>query len=554
MKKSVQFVSRIAIAVVLLAAVGIAAWWDHAQPDEPLLTGGTSPQVENVQIADARTLLACPGKPVLASLGEDPPESSDSSGDDTDSAGEDADGSGADTGEDADGPGGDTGEDAEPPVGTYDPDYAPDEADATSLINAMSLGPADSTPAPALLETLLAQDDTSAAETVELSGSGAVHNGSLTTDGPAAFTATTRADGAETPLVTGVRFGSATAGDLRGIAATPCIPAAAEQWLLGGQTEAGASAKLELMNPSDTAATVRLEIWGAVGPIDPVGSKSVLVPPGEHRSILLEGLAPGERRIAVRVQSSGARIGAVIQDVRTLGLQPAGVDYVAPSAPLSTEVRVPGIEIKDADESLLRLLIPGNDPGLVNIKLIGPNGEVAAEDLMEIEVPGGAVTDVSLRGVPEGSYTAVVESDVPITASGFVGTGEEDVERDIAWMPAVASDETNIFALPETSVAVGQTLVMNGSEVDVPARVFLVTDAGELVEEEVRIAAGETKEMDIPAAVDGEPVVGVLVESEQPITAGLALRAPEIEPAGVALLPATPRSILPSGIDVQLRR
>jgi len=46
----------------------------------------------------------------------------------------------------------------------------------------------------------------------------------------------------------------------------------------------------------------------------------------------------------------------------------------------------------------------------------------------------------------------------------------------------------------------------------------------------------------------------VLVESEQPVTAGLALRAPEIEPAGVALLPATPRSILPSGIDVQLRR
>src|SRR5699024_12406299 len=52
--------------------------------------------------------------------------------------------------------------------------------------------------------------------------------------------------------------------------------------------------------------------------------------------------------------------------------------YVAPSAPLSTEVSVPGIEIKDADESLLRLLIPGDDPGLVNIKLMGPDGEVAA--------------------------------------------------------------------------------------------------------------------------------------------------------------------------------
>src|SRR5699024_12511796 len=87
MKKSVQFISRITIAVVLLAAVGIAAWWDHAQSAEPLLPGGTSPQVENVQIDDARTLLACPGKPVLASLGEDPPQSSDSPATDTASSG-----------------------------------------------------------------------------------------------------------------------------------------------------------------------------------------------------------------------------------------------------------------------------------------------------------------------------------------------------------------------------------------------------------------------------------------------------------------------------------
>src|SRR5690625_7602939 len=93
---------------------------------------------------------------------------------------------------------------------------------------------------------------------------------------------------------------------------------------------------------------------------------------------------------------------------------------------------------------------------------------------------------------------------------------------------------------------------MTGGATNAATRVSLIVDGGDLVEEEVRIAAGETNEMDIPAVVDGEPVVGALVESEQPVTAGLALRAPEVEPAGVALLAATPRSILPSGIDVQL--
>src|SRR5690625_693484 len=217
MKQSVQIVGRITAGVVLLGAVGVAAWWDHSADAEPLLTGAEGPVSQHVEIADARTLLACPGQPVLASLGEDAPT-------------QDADGA------------------DEPPVGTYDPEYAPDAGNATSLINAISIGTAQSAPATTILDSRSLREEQPETETVELGGSGAVHNGRITSEGPVSFIATARPDSDQNPLVTGVRFGSATEGDLRGIAATPCIPIAAEQWLIGGQTEAGSSAKLELMN------------------------------------------------------------------------------------------------------------------------------------------------------------------------------------------------------------------------------------------------------------------------------------------------------------------
>ena len=527
MKQSVQIVGRITAGAVLLGAVGVAAWWDHSADAEPLLTGAEGPVSQHVEIADARTLLACPGQPVLASLGEDAPT------------------------QDAD------GED-EPPVGTYDPEYAPDAGNATSLINAISIGTAQSAPATTILDSLSLREEQPETETVELGGSGAAHNGRITSEGPVSFIATARPDSDQNPLVTGVRFGSATEGDLRGIAATPCIPIAAEQWLIGGQTEAGSSAKLELMNPSDTAASVRLDLWGAAGPIDPVGSSSVLVPPGEHRSILLEGLAPAERRVAVRVQSSGARVGAVIQDVRTLGLRPAGVDYVAPAAPLDTVAAIPGLEIQDGDAAFLRLLVPGDEPGSVDIKLVGPTGDIGIEDLLAQEVAGDSVTDISLAGIPSGTYTAIIESDVPLTASAFLASGEEDSERDIAWMPAVARDTTNVFALPEAEVEVARTLVVAGVEEEAVAQISFLTDGGEIVEtDQLFVAAGEARNIRVPEQAGEEnveeDVVGVLVESDEPVAAGLVLRSEVIQPGGVALLPGMARSILPSGIDVQYR-
>src|SRR5690606_21698813 len=71
-----------------------------------------------------------------------------------------------------------------------------------------------------------------------------------------------------------------TQGDLRGLAAAPCQTPTTEQWLLGGSTELGSSARLVLQNPNRTAATVEVEVWGPAGRLELAGPATFSVPAG----------------------------------------------------------------------------------------------------------------------------------------------------------------------------------------------------------------------------------------------------------------------------------
>src|SRR5690625_3213126 len=91
MKKPVALVGRITATAIVLGSVATLTWWDLGQEPETLIAGTSSPELTHIQIADARTNLACPGPPALASLGDV-----------------------------------DASDDGEAPTGTFDPEYAPD--------------------------------------------------------------------------------------------------------------------------------------------------------------------------------------------------------------------------------------------------------------------------------------------------------------------------------------------------------------------------------------------------------------------------------------------
>lgn len=278
-----------------------------------------------------------------------------------------------------------------------------------------------------------------------LAGAGIVGGGVLTVTAPAAAAAVDAVAGVSSLT---------TAGDLRGLVAATCSPPGVSRWLVGGSTEVGSSAQLVLQNPSDTPATVRVEVWGPEGPVA-LGSGAIqVVAPGEETVTLLEATAPEQSRIAVHVTATGAMIGAYIQHNTLDGLVPLGVDDIVSGSEPSTRLAVSGITttadyaVDDPHAPRLRLLAPGAGAA-ARIVVLGPEGQVRLRGAEEIDLPPGVVTDVSLGGLPAGTYAVAIESDEPIVAGAVIDRqGEPDPDLlhpenqyDRAWIAAQNVDK-----------------------------------------------------------------------------------------------------------------
>lgn len=296
-----------------------------------------------------------------------------------------------------------------------------------------------------------------------------------------AFVASTRAR-AVTDVAVG-QFSSAAmavsqgSGDLRGVAASSCGAPASEQWLVGGSTAVGSSAKLVIANPSMTAATVKITLWGPSGRIELAGSDTFLVAGGAQVSTLLEGIAAEQRRIAIHVEASGAQVNAYLEASELDGVTQKGVDYVVPTANPSRVQVMSGVVVSEAEvdspsASTVRLLVPDfsdsvaladqseedaadvtqESVGKARLYLFGPQGNVVVFGADELDLVAGAVQDVSLGGVASGTYTVVVESDVPLVAGARsvragVASQEEQLRgapSDFAWAssaPVYSNDQ-----------------------------------------------------------------------------------------------------------------
>ncbi|GAA3679356.1 DUF5719 family protein [Arthrobacter ginkgonis] len=245
-----------------------------------------------------------------------------------------------------------------------------------------------------------------------------------------------------------VRSYTADDGDLAGLAVSRCQSPASDQWLLGASTTVGSTAVLVLANPSGTAATVNLELHGAEGPIDAANTSGLVLAPGESRSIVLAGLAAGEAALSVRVRSAGGPVTALIQQSVLRGLTPGGVDYIEPAAAQSPTQAVPGVAVQDPAATRkvaaqdgystavpeLRVVVPGTQDATLRVRALGPDGEAALPGNGTVTAAAGATTAVALDGLPAGTYTLVVESDVAVVAGARLVRGtKEDAPVDAAW-------------------------------------------------------------------------------------------------------------------------
>ncbi len=268
---------------------------------------------------------------------------------------------------------------------------------------------------------------------------------------------------------------TAASGDLVGLAASACGEASADSWLVAGSTSVGRTSFVTLANPGDVAAVVDLTLYGDQGPIVSPGSNNLDVPARSTRIVSLAGLAPDQADPVVHVVASVGSVTAAVQQSVVRGLEPGGVDVAGTTAPPTTTQTVPGLQISGSSAiaeklgdpdysdltSVLRLLVPGDQPASVTIR-IAEQKDGGAQTEYQVGLTPGVVTEFPLQDVPDGTYTVTATSDQPIVMSGRTSTLANGV-TDFAWYPSVLPLDTTFFVATANGPNPQLTLVNAGA-------------------------------------------------------------------------------------------
>lgn len=415
------------------------------------------------------------------------------------------------------------------PVGT-DPQFSPVSASAKSFLNAVVLsgkeGALPGSRITSLGGTPVAVISKPPASTPTPVAGAPALKAAVVAQRPVNTTDVVVADavGNQQPALSALMHYGATDGDLRGTAAAACQSPGNDFWILGADTTVGRTAVLDLKNPSGTPATVSLDLHGSKGQIQAAGSRGLLIPPGSTRSVVLAGLAASESSLAVHVRSVGGPVAATIQQSTLRGLTPGGVDFLSPGAGPSVRQVMTGVEISDVgslpsrsgfeDASpALQIAVPGAADAVVEVKLFGNNGQKSVPGGGVVTAKGGSVTQVSLAGVPAGSYTVTASADVAIVASARTTKGNKAEDPlDFAWSPAdVRLGSQHVVAVPQ-----GAEAQLKFGAPDGRARISysaITADGTVRKTETLDIAGGTTASVKIPGKIEDSPVTGYVVSA-----------------------------------------
>ncbi len=230
----------------------------------------------------------------------------------------------------------------------------------------------------------------------------------------------------------GAQVEQVATGDAAGFAAASCAAPVADAWFAAGATTTGRTSVLLLANPSAAAARVAVRIWTEDGPLADTGGTEIAVPAGDRRAVSLAGLAPSAGGLVVRVTSSGARIGAAVEQRTVRGLESGGVDIAGATAAPARRQTITGMRVAGAAavaetqreddygdlQPVVRVLLPGSKPADVAISVRSSAG--GAPITAGRRVAAGVVTDFPIRGLADGTWSVEVRSSVPLVAGARV--------------------------------------------------------------------------------------------------------------------------------------
>lgn len=345
-------------------------------------------------------------------------------------------------------------------------------------------------------------------------------------------------------------------GDLRGLAVTGCAEPVEDAWVVAGSTVVGRSARLELVNPGPTTATVDLTVLTPSGAEQPQAGQDVALAPGETQRLLLEGLVPGAEALAVRVEASGGRVAATLVETRIDGLTPQGVESSVAAGVAAQHHVVPGVLARDAwSPPNLRIAVPGAEDAVVRWTVLGTDGPVAGE-AAATTVPAGTVVDIPVEGLTPGTYAVAVDADVPVVAAVRTTTGPADAAHDIAWSPAGQPlSGTAVVALPPRPL--GAVLALASDETGGQVEVQALDAAGEAVgRQTVDVADRASVELQLGDLVTDDVVAVAISVPRGAEIAGAVVFVASAQDEGrlLSVVPVRPEAQPPGAVTVRTSR
>lgn len=311
-------------------------------------------------------------------------------------------------------------------------------------------------------------------------------------------------------------------GDLRGLTTAPCTQPSAMSWIVGGSIVAGSSAELRLTNPGATPATVKVNLYGSIGRLPLPSNGEVTVPAGGSSSLTLETKGSQDPRIAVSIEADGGSVVPTLVTESLDGETPAGTDVITPGAAPATDLVVPGVEIVEpvsqgevpdattgadsSDTPAVRIVNPGQSPATVSVTMLGKDGSRPLAGAQSVSIDAGSVFDISLAGVPAGTYGVQVSSSAPVGAAvRMVRSGGEYPERsqalvhDQAWAQASlpGAADSGLLAVPRVASLTSAVTVANSGA----ATSVTVSSLDGSWSQDVAVAKGSAVVVEVPPEV-----------------------------------------------------
>lgn len=217
--------------------------------------------------------------------------------------------------------------------------------------------------------------------------------------------------------VAGLAATSAGRGRAAGLSTGWCTAAASDWWFTGVATSVGRTSRLTLTNPSRAPAVIDLAIFGSRGAVGAPGARGITVPGQSQRSLDLASFVPGANALALHIFAERGAVSAAVHTFALSGRTPVGADWLAPSAPPSTDLVV-GPAAASIGRQELVLANPGSREALAAIQIFDADGAFTPTKLTSVRIAPGAVvvTDVAsiLHGQP---VTVSVGANVPLTGA-----------------------------------------------------------------------------------------------------------------------------------------